>query len=86
MVMSSELFESRQDDFRTLCDDLRSKIDNQLTRLSGGKYLDESVEFYFYSRLPSQTTSSRWQVDKEAIGLSRVQYFSHLCVALPYQI
>ncbi|KAI0210550.1 Vesicle transport through interaction with t-SNAREs 1B [Lamellibrachia satsuma] len=35
MVMSSELFESRQDDFRTLCDDLRSKIDNQLTRLSG---------------------------------------------------
>ena len=26
------------------------------------------------------------QVDKEAIGLSRVQQFSHLCVARPYQI
>ena len=38
------------------------------------------------TRLPSQTTSSRWQVDKEAIGLSRVQQFSHLCVARPYQI
>ena len=36
--------------------------------------------------LPSQTTSSRWQVDKEAIGLSRVQQFSHQCVARPYQI
>ena len=33
------------------------------------------------TRLPSQTTSSRWQVDKEAIGLSKVQQFSHLCVA-----
>ena len=34
------------------------------------------------TRLPSQTTSSRWQVDKEAIGLSRVlnidQVLSHL--------
>ena len=38
------------------------------------------------TRLPSRTTSSRWQVDKEAIGLSRVQQFSHLCVARPYQI
>ena len=38
------------------------------------------------TRLPSQTTSSRWQVDKKAIGLSRVQQFSHLCVASPYQI
>ena len=38
------------------------------------------------TRLPSQITSSRWQVDKEAIGLSRVQQFSHLCVARPYQI
>ena len=38
------------------------------------------------TRLPPQTTSSRWQVDKEAIGLSRVQQFSHLCVARPYQI
>ena len=38
------------------------------------------------TRLPYQTTSSRWQVDKEAIGLSRVQQFSHLCVARPYQI
>ena len=38
------------------------------------------------TRLPSQTTSSRWQVDKEAIGLSRVQQFSHLHVARPYQI
>ena len=35
------------------------------------------------TRLPSQTTSSRWQV---AIALSRVQQFSHLCVACPYQI
>ena len=26
------------------------------------------------------------KVDKEAIGLSRVQQFSHLCVAHPYQI
>ena len=25
------------------------------------------------TKLPSQTTSSRWQVDKEAIGLSGVQ-------------
>ena len=38
------------------------------------------------TRLPPQTTSSRWQVEKEAIGLSRVQQFSHLCVARPYQI
>ena len=38
------------------------------------------------TRLPSQTTSSRWQEDKEAIGLSRVQKLSHLCVACPYQI
>ena len=38
------------------------------------------------TRLPSQTISSRWQVDKEAIGLSRVQQFSHLCVTRPYQI
>ena len=37
------------------------------------------------TRLPSRT-SSRWQVDKEANGLSRVQQFSHLCVARPYQI
>ena len=36
--------------------------------------------------MPSQTTTFRWQVDKEAIGLSRVQQFSHLCVARPYQI
>ncbi|KAK2158012.1 hypothetical protein NP493_1829g00000 [Ridgeia piscesae] len=35
MVMSSEVFESRQDEFRTLCDDLRSKINNQLVRLTG---------------------------------------------------
>ena len=40
----------------------------------------------FLTRLPSRTTSSRWQVNKEAIGLSRVQQFSHLCVARPYQI
>ena len=39
-----------------------------------------------FNKLPSRTTSSRWQVDKEAIGLSRVQQFSHLCVACPYQI
>ena len=38
------------------------------------------------TRLPSQTTSSRWQVDKEAIGLTRVQQLSHVCVARPYQI
>ena len=38
------------------------------------------------TRLPSQTTSSRWQVDKEAIGLSRVQQFSHLYVGRPFQI
>ena len=38
------------------------------------------------TRLPSQTISSRWQVDKEAIDLLRVQQFSHLCVARPYQI
>ena len=38
------------------------------------------------TRFLPQTTSSRWQVDKEAIGLSRVQQFSHLCVARPYQI
>ena len=38
------------------------------------------------ARLPPRTTSSRWQVDKEAFGLSRVQQFSHLCVARPYQI
>ena len=38
------------------------------------------------TRLPSQTTSSRRQVGKEAIGLSTVEQFSHLCVARPYQI
>ena len=42
--------------------------------------------YKYLTRLPSQTTSSRWQVDKGAIGLSRVQQFSHLCVARPYQI
>ena len=43
-------------------------------------------DLIYLTRLPSQTTSSRWQVDKEAIGLSRVQQFSHLCVARPYQV
>ena len=43
-------------------------------------------QFRGLTRLPSQTTSSRCQVDKEAIGLSRVQQFSHLCVARLYQI
>ena len=38
------------------------------------------------TRMPTPSTSSRWQVDKEAIGLSRVQQFSHICVARPYQI
>ena len=38
------------------------------------------------TRLPSQTKSSRWQVDKEAIGLSRVQPCYHLCIARPYDI
>ena len=37
------------------------------------------------TRLPSQTTSSRWQVDKEATGLPRAQHFYHLCIARPYQ-
>ena len=46
----------------------------------------ESYAIKDLTRLPSRTTSSRWQVDKEAIGLSRVQQFSHLCVARPYQI
>ena len=39
-----------------------------------------------FNKIAIQTTSSRWQVDKEAIGVSRVQQFSHLCVARPYQI
>ena len=38
------------------------------------------------NKIAIQTTSSRWQVDKEAIGLSRVQQFYHLCVARPYKI
>ena len=38
------------------------------------------------TRLPFQTASSRCQVDKEAIGLSRVQHFYHLCIVCPYQI
>ena len=42
--------------------------------------------FFILTRLPSQTISSRWQVDKEAIGLSRVQQFYRLCVARPYHI
>ena len=33
------------------------------------------------TRLPSQTTSFRWQVDKEVIDLSRAKQFYHLCVA-----
>ena len=53
----------------------RSVVVNSLTRFN--KIL---------TRLPSQTTGSRWQVDKEVICLSRVQQFSHLCVARPYQI
>ena len=36
--------------------------------------------------LPSQTRSSWWQVDKEAIGLSIVQQLYNLCEALPDQI
>ena len=34
-----------------------------------------SMENLFLTRLPSKTTSSGWQVDKEAIGLSRVRQF-----------
>ena len=52
----------------------------------GSVNCDRLVFNFFLTRLPSQTTSSRWQADKEAIGLSRVQQFSHLCVARPYQI
>ena len=40
-----------------------------------------SLRMTYLTRLPSQTTSSRWQVDKKAIGLLRVQQFYHLCVA-----
>ena len=49
------------------------------------KFITPAAKIYL-TRLPSQTTSSRWQVDKEAIGLLRVQQFSYLCVAHPYQI
>ena len=34
--------------------------------------------YYELTRFPSKTTSSRWQVDKEAICLLRVQQFHHL--------
>ena len=36
------------------------------------------------ARLSSQTTISRWHMDKETIGLSRVQTFYHICVARSY--
>ena len=49
-------------------------------------YKDKKLMFNNLTRLPSHTTSSWWQLDKEAIGLSRVQQLSHLCVAHPYQI
>ena len=41
---------------------------------------------YIISRLSSQTTNSRWQVDKEAMGLSGVQQCYHLYIARPYHI
>ena len=62
---------------------------NVLTTSHGyvcGRYMRRRLAALDLARLPSQTTSSRWQVDKETIGLSRVQQFSHLCVARPYQI
>ena len=58
---------------------LKTNIDFRINILHFMRYQD-------LTRLTSQTTSSRWQVDKEAIGLSRVQQFSHLSVARPYQI
>ena len=39
-----------------------------------------------FNKIAIPKTSSRWQVDKEAISLSRVQQFYLLCVARPYHI
>ena len=37
ITMSSELFENREDDLKSLCDSLKIKVDNQLVRAVGGK-------------------------------------------------
>ena len=48
--------------------------------------MEELVELLVEQDCHPKQQVPRWQVDKEAIGLSRDQQFFHLCVARPYQI
>ena len=50
-------------------------------------FSDESLsDLTRFNKIAISNNKSQMAVDKEAIGLSRVQQFSHLCVARPYQI
>ena len=51
------------------------RVPSHVTACSGVQCCVTACSANVLTRLPSQTTSSRWQVDKEAIGLSRVQQF-----------
>ena len=45
--MSSEIFENREEDFKVLVEDARTKLRTQASRTSGGKVgdLDRQIEF-----------------------------------------
>ena len=59
----------------------------KMSKLFAGKYCNWYFQLSLHLiRLPSQATSSMWQVDKESIGLSRVQQFYHLCITRSYLI
>ena len=64
---------------------LNLDVKDEITKVIrlGKKQTDGDTRF---NKIAIPNNNSRWQVDKEAIGLSRVQQFSHLCVAHPYQI
>ena len=47
---------------------------------------DDHDDLTRFNKICHPSQRPRWQVDKEAIGLSRVQQLSQLCVARPYQI
>ena len=58
---------------------LKNRIDK--TGLKYGqtiKGLSLALQMLIMCKCKCKTTSSRWQVDKEAIDLSRVQQFYHL--------
>ncbi len=38
--MSSEVFENREEDFKSLTSDIKHKLNEQASRCSGGEFLD----------------------------------------------